>query len=449
MQAPPPVPARIPPSLGGGWPWVGQGLEYRRDPLGFFLRCAERGPVMRAKFVGTPVYVFQTSDAIEHVLVKNFRNYPKDRFQQRALGMVGHSVFTSHGDFWMRQRRMMQPAFHKNLVATHGAVAVEAARRWLGRQREGAALDLYTEMMALTLDVVAKTLFGADLSDRAREVGAAMEVVMLHAKYLFENPYTLPAWVPTPGELRHRAALRTLHAVVDEVVEQRRRLGGPGDDFLGLMLEAQKEDPAHMTDAQVRDECLTLMIAGHETTATALSLSLWALSRNPEVEATLRRELSTVLGGREPTVEDLPALPYCEQVVKETLRLYPPAWGMSRVALEDDEVDGYPVPAGTVVAFAQWALHRNAAHFPEPEAYRPERWADGLEKRIPRFAYCPFGGGPRLCIGAASSMLVARMALATLLQRFRYAAKPGYALDLIPAITLRPRGGIPMTPRAV
>ncbi|RKH06773.1 cytochrome P450 [Corallococcus carmarthensis] len=450
MHAAPSDSAVLPPRLPAGLPWVGQGLEYRKDPLGFFLRYADRGAVVRTRFVGTGIYLLNTSDAIEHVLVKNFRNYPKDAFQKRALeSVVGQGLFTSHGDVWLRLRRMMQPAFHKNLLAAHGSVAVKAANTWLASRREGEAFDAYTEMMALTLDVVAGTLFGANLSAQARELGRAMEVVMLHAQFLFDTPIPLPAWLPTPGQRRFRTGLRALHAVVDDVVERRRKQGASGDDLLGLLLEAQAEDGEHLTDAQLRDECLTLMIAGHETTAAALALSLWLLARHPEAEATLRRELATVLGGREPTVADLPSLPYCEQVVKESLRLYPPAWGMSRVAEADDRMDGVHVPAGTVVAWSQWALHRDARYFPEPEAFRPERWADGLERRIPRFAWCPFGGGPRLCIGAGSALMVIRLVLATVLQRFHFDAAPGPAPEVLPAITLRPKGGIPLTPRNV
>ncbi|HLL05122.1 MAG TPA: cytochrome P450 [Myxococcaceae bacterium] len=449
MQSPQPLPVTVPPSIPGGLPWVGHGLEYRRDQLGFFVRCAGLGEVLKAQFLGHPVYVLNSSSAIEHVLVKNPRNYPKDPFQKRALGMIGNSLFVSQGDFWMRQRRMMQPAFHKDLVAAHGQVAVDSSRTWLESQQDGARIDTYTEMMALTLDVVAKTLFGANLRDQARAVGKAMEVLMLRAKFLFENPIALPLWMPLPSHLRFKAAMHTLHSVVADVVERRRKQGGPGDDLLGLLVEAQAEDGEHMTDVQLRDEALTLMLAGHETTAIALAFALLLLARTPEAEAALRRELATVLGGRAPTVADLPALPYCEQVVKETMRLYPPAWGMSRAAIEDDRVDGYHVPAGTVISWSQWALHRDARYFPEPEQFRPERWADGLERRIPRFAYSPFGGGPRLCIGAGFAMMVTRLVLATVLQRFRFEAEPGPAPELIPAVTLRPKGGLPMTLRAV
>jgi cytochrome P450 len=447
MQSPVSLPATVPPALPGGLPWVGHGLEYRRDQLGFFVRYVGMGEVLKAQFLGHPVYVLNSLSAVEHVLVKNPRNYPKAPFQKRALGMIGNSLFVSQGDFWLRQRRMMQPVFHKDLVAAHGQMAVAAARRWLDAQQDGARIDTYTEMMALTLDVVAGTLFGANLRDQARAVGLAMEALMLRAKFLFENPIALPLWVPTPGNLRFKAAMRTLHSVVADVVERRRRQGGPGDDLLGLLVEAQAEDGEHMTDVQLRDECLTLMLAGHETTAIALAFALLLLARNPDAEAALRRELATVLGGRPPTVEDLPAVPYCEQVVKETMRLYPPAWGMSRVAIEDDRMDGFDVPAGTVISWAQWALHRDARYFPEPEHFRPERWADGLERRLPRFAYCPFGGGPRLCIGAGFAMMVTRLVLATLLQRFRFEAESGPAPELIPAVTLHPKGGLPMTLR--
>jgi cytochrome P450 len=214
------------------------------------------------------------------------------------------------------------------------------------------------------------------------------------------------------------------------------------------MLEAQAEDGARMTDAQLRDEALTLMLAGHETTAVTLSFCLLLLCRHPDVEAQLRRELDAVLGRRAPTLEDLASLPLTEHVVKETLRLYPPIWAMSRATREADLIGGFHIPARSMVAWGPWALHRDSRYFPEPEAFRPQRWAGGLERTLPRFAYFPFGGGPRLCIGAGFAMMEARLLLATLLQRFRFEAAPGPGPELMPSLTLRPRHGLPMTLRA-
>lgn len=448
MPSVPPHAAVSPPRLAGGVPLLGHGLEYNRDPLAFFVRCAREADVVQVRFPGAPVYVLSAPEHIEHVLVKQARNYPKDAFQKRALGVVGNGLLVSEGDFWLRQRRMMQPAFHRERVAGYGKMMVARTEEWASRRRDGESIDAFAEMMALTLDVVAGALFGTRMTEQARDVGHAMEAVMLYAKALFENPVTLPLWVPTPGNRRFRAAMATLHAVADGVVEERRRQGTAGEDLLGLMLEAQAEDGARMTDAQLRDESLTLMLAGHETTAVTLTFCLLLLSRHPDVEAELRRELEAVLGRRAPAVEDLPALPFTEQVVKEAMRLYPPVWGMSRATAEADRIGGFHIPARAMVAWSQWALHRDARFFPEPEAFRPQRWAQGLERTLPRFAYFPFGGGPRLCIGAGFAMMEARLLLATLLQRFRFEAAPGPGPELMPSITLRPRHGLPMTLRA-
>jgi cytochrome P450 len=283
-------------------------------------------------------------------------------------------------------------------------------------------------------------------SDAAAAVGPALARAIDHFSKL--QTLVVPGWVPTPENLGYRAAVRRLYGTVDGIVRRRRAAGGDTGDLLSMLLQVQDEDGSRMSDQQVRDEALTLMLAGHETTAITLSFCWDLLARNPEAEALLHQELASVLSGREPTVEDLPALPFTEAVVKESLRLFPPAWGLSRETVEADEIGGWHIPAGAAVWMNQWTVHRDPRFYEEPLAFRPQRWMDGLERRLPRFAWFPFGGGPRLCIGQSFAMMEAKLALATLAQRFRLERVSEGEVELLPSVTLRPKHGMPMRLRA-
>ncbi|WNG40312.1 cytochrome P450 [Archangium violaceum] len=424
-------------------PVLGAVFDYAKDPLAFLERCVrEHGDVVYADFLGQPTYVLQNPEHIEHVLVTRHRHYIKDKLQQRMLGgrLLGNGLLTNEGDSWLRQRRLMQPAFHRQRLTAYGRVMVEHARRQRSSWGDGEVRDVYADMMQLTLGIVIKSLFDLEAVGEAEAVGPALARVMEH--FARVQSVVFPDWLPTPENRGYREAVERLNTFVSHLIQRRREAGGDAGDLLSLLLHVQDEEGGRMSDQQIRDEVLTLALAGHETTSITLAFCFHLLARNPEAEASLHQELDAVLGGREPTVEDLPSLPFTEQVVKESLRLYPPAWSLSREASEEDEVGGWRIPAGAVVVMNPWTVHRDARFYEEPEAFRPQRWADGLEQRLPRFAWFPFGGGPRLCIGLGFAMMEARLVLAMLAQRFRFERVPDDAVELLPSITLRPKHGV-------
>ncbi|WP_224249626.1 cytochrome P450 [Hyalangium gracile] len=429
---------------------VGSVVDYARAPLAFLEDCAwgGYGDVAYLTFLGQPTYVLNLPEHIEHVLVTAQRNYVKDKLQRVLLrGFLGQGLLVSEGDFWLRQRRLMQPAFHRQRIAAYGQVMAEHARRMLATWREGEVRDIAEDMMKVTLDIVVQSLFGLEMGDGATaQVGPALGRVIDHFSKL--QALVVPGWIPTPENVGYKLAIRRLYRVVDGIIQQRRVEGRDTGDLLSMLLQVQDEDGSRMSDQQIRDEAVTLMLAGHETTAITLSFCWDLLSRTPEAEATLHQELDSVLGGRAPTVEDLPALPFTEYVVKESLRLYPPAWSLSRESVKEDTVAGWRIPAGAAVWLNPWTVQRDPRFYEEPLAFRPQRWADGLERRLPRFAWFPFGGGPRLCIGQSFALMEARLVLATLAQHFRLERTREGAVPLLPSITLRPRHGMPMKLRA-
>jgi len=384
-------------------------------------------------------------EAIEEVLVTRSRDFVKSPGVRLLRPLLGDGLLLSEGDVWRRQRRLVQPAFHRQRMAAYGEVMTAYAERRLADWKGGQILDVHAEMMALPQAIVAKTLFDADVSDEAHAVGDASRVLMEEFGARLRTILRLPHWVPTPATLKSRRAIRHLDQVVYRIIAARRRSSEDRGDLLSILLHAQDaDDGTRMTDQQVRDEVMTLFMAGHETTAVALSWTWYLLAQNPEVDARLVEELRTVLGGRAPAVPDLPRLTYTERVVTESMRLYPPAYGMGRQAARPSEVAGYPVAAGVVVIVPTWVVHRDSRWFEGPEAFHPERWADDLARRLPRYAYFPFGGGPRQCIGSAFAMMEAVLLLVTIAQRFRLALVPGQRVIPTPYITLRPEPGIRM-----
>jgi cytochrome P450 len=420
--------------------------EYARDPLGFLTSSArEHGDVVRLHFMGQTFYMLSHPDLIEQVLVENNRNFTKSRILRRNRRLLGEGLLTSEGDFWRRQRRLAQPAFHRKRIAAYGEVIAAFAERSLEGWRAGQTIDVHEEMMRLTLHIVAKCLFGADVGAEAKDVGRAMKVALEDFSSQ-RRLIRIPKSIPTPHNLRFERAARRLDAIVHAIIEKRRR-GGEEDrgDLLSMLMLAEEDSGERMTDKQLRDEVMTLFLAGHETTANALAWTFWLLSFNATAEAKLAGELEHVLGGRSPTVADLPRLPYVERVIKESMRLYPPAWVMGREAVGDFEVGGYQMPAGSTALMSQWVVHRDPRYHREPKRFDPDRWTVGYEKGLPRFAYFPFGGGPRQCIGAGFATIEARLILATVAQRFRMELVPGQRVEPYASITLRPKEGIRIT----
>jgi cytochrome P450 len=355
--------------------------------------------------------------------------------------VFGRGLLTSEGDFWLRQRRLAQPAFHRARIAGYASTMVEYTERLLHEWQDGEERDIHKEMMRLTLHIVGKTLFDADVERDAQDIGKSMEL-LLEFGADFRRTLFVPQWLPTPTNIRVDRAIRQIEKVLYRMIAEKRASGRDAGDLLSMLLAAQDEDGSRMTDKQLRDEAITLFLAGHETTANTLSWTWWLLAQNPAVEAKLHAELRNVLAGRAPSLDDLPKLVYTNHIITESMRLYPPAWGTARTAIEDHEIAGYAVPKGSGVSFAQWTVHRDARWYDAPDEFRPERWEGDLLKRLPRFAYFPFGGGPRQCIGNSFALMEAALILATIAQQYRFRLVEGHPVVPLASITLRPRHGI-------
>jgi len=453
-SAGPKRPLREPPGPVGS-PLVGVLPALRRDPIQLFLDAWRAyGDVVRLPLAGgRHGYLLAHPDHVRHVLQENHANYRKDpRSNEKLKETLGEGLLTAEGEHWLSQRRLMQPAFHRQRVAAFGTLMTERTLamldRWEQHARTGAPLEVASEMMQLTFEIIGRAMFGADLRDLAPTVARALAVGLEHTMRRIQAYPDLPPWLPLPDNLRFRRALRDLDRVVYRVIEGRRAATDAPDDLLSLLLHARDEGSgARMDDRQLRDEVMTILLAGHETTAVALTWSWYLLSRHPEVRRRLQAELSAVLGDRPPTVEDLAHLPYTHMVVQEAMRLYPPAWVISRVPLADDAVDGFRLPAGEVVFLSPYVTHRHPAFWENPEGFDPERFAPERSAGRPRFAYFPFGGGPRLCIGNSFALQEAQLILATIARQYQLDLVPGHPVALHPLITLRPRYGMPMTVR--
>jgi cytochrome P450 len=433
-----------------GAPLVGTLRQFRADPLGFLLQVARRhGPVARLPVGWFVVHLVSGPDGIKHVLQDHHDNFARRTPPHAVLrATLGNGLATSEGDFWRRQRRLVQPAFHRARLQGFAAIMADAARaladRWVGLAAAGEPVDLAPELSRLGLQMLGRCLFQLDLDQEARTVGAALLTVLHHTIDTVNAFLPIPAAIPTPANLRFRAAVRELDRVVQDMIDERRREGGDRPDLLTMLIQARDQDTGEgMTDRQLRDEVLTLTLAGHETTANALSWTLALLSRHPDVRRRLEREVDDALGGRPPEIDDLPRLPYVRMVLEESMRLYPPAWNVPRSVVADDTIGGYQIPAGSLVVLSPWVTHRDPALWANPEGFDPERFAPGADERRPRYAYFPFGGGPHLCLGASFANLEAQIVLATLAQRVRADLVPGHALAPEPLVTVRPRGGVP------
>jgi cytochrome P450 len=422
-----------------GLPLFGPILEYTRDPFAFLENLRLRyGDVAFTQFAGLDAYLLSEPDAIEHVLVRNKQNYPKSELGLRLRSTIGQGLLTSDGDLWTRQRKLIAPAFHHKRIATYAGEMVRATEAHAAAWRPG-RLRLDKAMMDLTLDIAVRTLFGADAGDDGAAVGEAFTRASEYYAVTLTQPFPMPLFVPTPRNKSFLRARETMFDVVRRIIARKRRQTERGDDLLSTLIDATDESGAGMSDDQLRDEVLTLLLAGHETTALTLTYAFDQLARHPEARAALEAEVDEVLGDRSPTFEDMGKLVYTERVVKEAMRLFPPAAVLGRQAIEDDVIAGWKIPAGSMVAMAQWVVHRDPRWFEEPRAFRPDRWTRDFEDRLPRFAYFPFGGGPRICVGAAFAMMEAKLALAAITRRYRMALLDPRPLELLMSVTVRPK----------
>ena len=440
----PPGPRRRVPALNA--------LQMGRDPLAFLTGLTRQyGDIARVPLGPETLYLFNHPDLVRDVLVTNHRNFHKGRGLERAKMLLGTGLLTSEGEFHLRQRRLAQPAFHRQRVAAYGATMATYAAARRDRWRAGAQLDVHAEMMALTLAIVGKTLFDANVEDEAAEIGAALATTFESFNFGFFLPFgELLERLPLPATLRFRKARARLDATIYRVIDERRKSGTDRGDLLSMLLLAQdtEGDGGGMTDLQLRDEAMTIFLAGHETTANALTWTWYLLSRHADIEARFHAEIDSALGGRPPTADDLAVLPYTRMVLAESMRLYPPAWILGRRALGPFEANGYEIPARSIVLMSQYVTHRDDRWFPDPERFDPERFSPERQAERPKFAYFPFGGGPRVCIGEQFAWMEGVILLATIAQRWKLRLVPGHPVALQPIITLRPKHGMAMTVEA-
>jgi cytochrome P450 len=430
---------------------LGNLPDFGRDMLGFFTECArEYGDVVSLRLGGFPACLLNHPKHFEYVLVTNHRNFVKHSFFWRHVtALFGESLLTSEGDSWLRRRRLAAPAFQHERVAGYGRVMVDYAERRLEGWRDGGTLDIHQEMMRLTMGIVTRTLFDIEMTgEAADEIGGAFDTGSAEIAVRFRRPFKIPDAVPLPSNLRYRRAVRRLDELVYGIIRGRRAAQGDRGDLLSMLMAARDEDGGAMTDEQLRDEVITLFLAGHETTALALSWTWFLLAQHPEKEAKLHAELDRVLGGRAPTVEDLPHLSYAGMVFHESMRLYPPAYAFGREAVEDCEIGGFHIARGTTLFISPWVAHRDERFFERPEEFEPERWEGNLMKRLPKLAYLPFGGGPRVCIGNSFATMEATLLLATIARKFKLRLAADQAVAPFPSITLRPLSGMRMTAAA-
>jgi len=435
---------RLPdPPLLPGKPLVGSVFELTRDRLAFAQHIAALGSVARFRMFNLELYHVSEPEAVQHILQDNARNYLKGPLFDPMRRLVGNGLFVSDGDFWLRQRRLMQPAFHqRRLAALVAGMAMEtqiSIDHWARLAAKNQVINMAEETTALAMRVVTRALFSTGVTGGEKRLADAITTIIDEIAFRFDMPFYPPLGFPTPRNRRTRAAVQTIDDEVFAIINQRRANPEIKDDLLAMLMEARDEDDGQgMDDRQLRDEALIMFAAGHETTATAMAWAFYELDRHPEVLAKMRTELAEVLDGRTPTAADLPKLTYTRMVIEEVLRLYPPVFITNRQAVKADVICGYRIPAGALVSVSPYAVQRDPRYWAEPLAFDPERFSPQHSAGRPRYAYFPFGGGPRQCIGKDFALYEAAVVLAMAAQRFDWQLAPGADVHPQPRVTFRP-----------
>jgi cytochrome P450 len=413
--------------------------EFQRDRLTFFRRCAETADVIRFRFGADDVLVLSHPDLVNDVLVVHRGDFSKSYLTSLMHPLLAGSLLLADSDSWLHQRRLVLPAFHRDRLKEYAAVMAEEAQRACGTWTVAERRDLHSDMMRMTLQVVTRTLFGIDFSDGVDAAQQLVSTLMDEFNRRIASLGRVPLALPTPRTFRLLRSLRELDGIAYRAIRERR--SQPRTDLLSMLVDAKDETGQPMSDREVRDACLAVFFAGHETTACLLSWTWYVLATRDDIQETLLAELAQLC---EPPAAAVTRLPYLEAVLNEVLRLYPPAYAFGRRAVRDTTVGDHRVPAGTTVLMSPWAMHRDPRFFDDADMFLPQRWQNGLASRLPRFAYFPFSSGPRRCVGSAFATMEATIAIATILPRFELSS-PCADIEAAPSITLRPAGGMPMT----
>ena len=430
-----------------GYPILGVLPQLRSDPIRTFLDAADRyGDIAHLK--AGPYHGFLVSDPahIKHVLQDNARNYHKSPLYERLKDGLGNGLLTSEDSFWLRQRRLAQPAFHRQRLMTMADAMVDCIEhvldRWDRAASSGETIDVVAEMMALTQAIIVRTMFSTDLGATAEIVNRTWPIINRRIGETFWST-KLETRLPLPANRRFQRALGELEAVVYRIIADRRQARRDESDLLSMFLSARDEESGTgMTDRQLRDEVMTMLLAGHETTSLALSWTYYLLSQHPDVDQRIADEVERVIGDARPAFAHVDRLTRTRQALEESLRLYPPAWGFSRLSLGDDDIGGYRLPKGSIVFLIPFVVHRRPKLWPDPNRFDPDRFTPERDAERPRFAYIPFGGGPRGCIGNQFAMLEAQLIVAAIAQRYRIELLPDQEIRPEPLITLRPKPGV-------
>jgi cytochrome P450 len=432
-------------------PFYGSVGWARRDPLDFLVKNRQRfGDVFRNQFGPWVYHLLSHPSHIQHVLQDNYKNYPRSRHYKFTKLVIGDGLVSTEGDAWRRQRRMIQPSFNHQRVAGLAGKMIEGVSEMLGRWEAGAIargerFDVAEEMIRLTLSIVGKTLLGTELGGESDTIGPAVAEALRYLDHRINVPLAMPLGVPTPRNLRFRRAMRTLNEIVYRIIRERRAAGRDTGDLLAMLMSVRDEESGQgMSDREIRDQVMTFIGAGHETTAVALGWTWYLISRHPECEERLREEVGGALGGRAPTVSDLPKLAFTKRVVEESLRLYPPVVAVIRDVIDEDVIGGFHIPAGSGVILSQYVTQRHPEFWTEPDRFDPERFLPERSAGRPRFAWFPFLGGPHQCVGAEFAMMEMTLAIAMTMQRFRLRLHPSAKVEPHVTLSLRARYGIPM-----
>ena len=430
-----------------GLPFLGSIRQLQQDRIGFLINNQRQyGDIVHFKVGPRRIYQLNNPEHVQYVLVKHADQFQKTpALKKAASDSIGQGLLTSDGELHKRQRRLVQPAFHHNRIAAYADTMVQYSDDMLKAWENGKQIGMLNEMMHLTMRIVGKTLFDTDVTSDADSIGAAISIGIEATADRISHPLQLVDKLPTATNRKRKDALRVIDETIKRFIEERQTSGEDKGDLLSMLLMAvDEQDGGQMTTKQVKDEAMTLFVAGHETTANALAWTFYLLGQHPEVEQKVADEIKTALDGRLPTLADLPKMPYLEMVVKESMRLYPPAWTVSREAQSDFEVGGYTIPKGSIIMMSMYVVHHDGRYWDQPDAFLPVRFAAANEENIPKYAYFPFGGGPRVCIGNQFAMMEAQLVLATILQRCHLSLVEGQQIKLNPLVTLRPEPDIQM-----